>query len=157
MLVKIAKHALRIGMFVETVDCPYWEFQKRQFLLSDVGDLRCITRSTARSVTTNKAHSPETPQGSCSAPHVDIGARTAHSIAATLSGTMESVSTALIGVQHGQPLNTTRLRGVVGLLDKTASEAPNVFVKLSRLKRADGIIFLHSISVSALMMPLGRS
>jgi len=64
MLVKIAKQALRIGMFVEAVDCPYWEFQKRQFLLSDVEDLCCITRSTACSVTTNKAHSPETPQGS---------------------------------------------------------------------------------------------
>ncbi len=42
------------------------------------------------------------------------------------------------------------------VLGKAVEQAPDVFVKISRLKTKDTVTYLHSVAVSALMMRVGH-
>lgn len=148
--------ALRPGMFVEAVECPGNEFAKRRFLLNGAAELKQIASTSAATVLIN------TSLGA-TAEHVakergDKTERKAQEL--KMQAIAERACTALqrefADIAAGGAIDRDALRNVADGLGHAVAEAPDLFLKVTRLKHKDTVTFKHSLAVSALMMRVGQ-
>lgn len=155
MVLRIPKHLVRKGMFIETVECPVTEFQARRFLIQSEEAVRAILATSATHALVNQQQST-----------IDVRAlmdgapqrreeeqqRTVEAVSAATQSLRDSFT----AVQSGT-FEIDSLGPVAGELSERIEAAPDVFLEVTRLKTKDEGTYVHSLAVSALMMQLARS
>lgn len=150
MLVQIDKFQLEFGMFVEAVACPHEEFQKKRFILKSQADLAAILASSAQRVEIN------TSLGHACRKDVQSDAKRVAAVERSVSGAVDELGPALGKLARDQSLDVDQLASISSALGKSVEKAPDVLLKVTRLKSKDTVTYLHSVAVSALMMRVGQ-
>ena len=162
MLLKIERDQIRVGMFIESVDCSSQEFGRRRFLLTSNEDVEEIKRTSARAVSINLVlglgaamRNGEAADGKTS---VD-SPKTKHPLQICESLNQQALATKkylthIVG--NGTP-DITAMRPLVDGIESTWHDDPVAALQLTRLKRKDATTYIHSMAVSGLMCLLGRS
>ncbi|MCZ8180166.1 MAG: HD-GYP domain-containing protein [Rhizobium sp.] len=162
MLVKIEKHTLRKGMFVESVDCPSREFARRRFLLRSDQDLAAILRSSATEVAINVALGlgPGGRQSESNASNTNTGVDRGPRVEAVRGAISQSavlLRTSLGELVAGGSVDMVRLANAAEENSDLWSDSAVIALKITRLKSKDETTYLHSLAVSGMMTLLGRS
>lgn len=149
MLIDIDKSKLRLGMFVEAVACPAREFAKKRFVLQSQRDLEAIQSSSALLVQINTAlgHAPR--QGAPSS-------ATEEGMQRSVEQATETLAPALMNLASNETMDVADFDRISSGLAKVVDSAPDVFVKITRLKTKDKVTYEHSVAVSALMSRVGQ-
>lgn len=153
MLKRIDASEVRIGMFVEAIE-GLWQdplLSKRRFSLRRELDVAKIRKCGTASVVIN------TSKG------LDINGTPARDVEIDVKAARESIQKSmqvLEGVferlQNGDKITIDQVEPVISSVSKSMDQNPSVFLSVTRLKSRDEVTFLHSISVSALMILFGR-
>lgn len=154
MVRRIPKHLIRKGMFVESLECPNAEFSGRRFLVQSDETVRAILATSAAYALVNPHRST-----------VDFGAE-ADAMPSTLAEeqkrTQEVVSQSALALRdsfaavRAGDLKVETLGPVADEISDRIDAAPEIFLKVTRLKTKDEGTYVHSLAVSALMMRLAR-
>ncbi|EYR80572.1 HD-GYP domain-containing protein [Shinella sp. 838] len=155
MVRRIAKHLVRKGMFVESLECPNAEFSGRRFLVQSDETVRAILATSA-------AYALINPQKSTVDIDLATGPAPATQAAEERKRTLETVAesarslrTSFDAARTGQ-LEIDALSPVADEISERIDADPDVFLKVTRLKTKDEGTYVHSLAVSALMMRLAR-
>ncbi|MBW6421782.1 HD-GYP domain-containing protein [Rhizobium sp. XQZ8] len=151
LTIRISKNVVRLGMYIEGIECPVSEFKRRRFMLESDAELQAIRNTSAQFVLVN-----------CSRSRIDVTALLERANPLTKPSSNPAEMKAAIG----ETLKTAR-RGLdaagagelnlddIGLAADAAirmiDSAPDVFLEVTRLKTKDEATYIHSIAVSALM------
>lgn len=156
MIIRIEKAALRLGMFIEAVECPGDEFAERRFLLDAPAELKRIATTSATTVLIN------TSLGATAEPvaiergiSIERKARERR-LQAIAEKACSVVQRELANIAAGGNIDSDALRNVADGVAQVVGEAPDLFLKVTRLKHKDTVTFKHSLAVSALMMRVGQ-
>ncbi|MCR6502300.1 HD-GYP domain-containing protein [Shinella sp. CPCC 101442] len=151
MVRRIPKHLVKKGMFVESLECSNAEFSGRRFLVQSDETVRAILATSA-------AYALVNPQRST----IDIDAdavvtaedqkRTQEAVRQGTSALRDSFAAVRAG-----DLKIETLGPVADEIRDHIDAAPEVFLKVTRLKSKDEGTYMHSLAVSALMMRLART
>ncbi len=150
MLVQIDKFQLELGMFVEAVPCPHDEFQKKRFILKSQADLAAILVSSAQRVEIN------TSLGQACRKHEAGDAERVAAVTRSVGEAVGDLGPALGMLARDQSVDVDRLASISSAFGKSVEKAPDVLLKVTRLKLKDTVTYLHSVAVSALMMRVGQ-
>jgi HD-GYP domain-containing protein (c-di-GMP phosphodiesterase class II) len=75
---------------------------------------------------------------------------------ATLNRAKAAVKQMFDDARMGRAIKTTKMASLVNQITASIDQDPSVILNLARLKRKDDYTYLHSVSVCALMINLGR-
>lgn len=137
-------------MFIEAVECPDTEFSDRRFLIQSDETLRAILATSAVYALINPMKGAS--EAGAVAAQADERKRTLTSVSQAASTLRSSFQ----AVRFGQ-LQVDRLNPVADEISDRIDASPDLFLKVTRLKTKDEGTYVHSLSVSALMMRLARS
>lgn len=154
MVRRIPKHLVRKGMFVESVECPNAEFSGRRFLVQSDETVRAILATSATFALVN----PQKSTIDIDTATDDAAARQSEErrqILETVAQSTLSLRDSFAAVQSGR-LEVETLGPVADDISDRIDAAPDVFLKVTRLKTKDEGTYVHSLAVSALMMRLAR-
>ena len=154
MVQRIPKHFVRKGMFIESVECPTAEFSARRFLLDTDDTLHAILATSATHALVNAEKSTVTMDEGLSpaAQQAEERRRMVETVAQAKSALRGSFDAARLG-----QLQVDTLNPVADEISDRIDAAPDIFLKVTRLKTKDEGTYVHSLAVSALMMRLARS
>ena len=153
MLKRIEASQLRAGMFVEAIEGTWQDplLSKRRFMLRREADAQKLRKCGIEGVVIN------TTKG------LDIGGLPGGDIVIDIKAARETIQKSmqvLEGVfdrlQNGDTITVDQVEPVISSVSKSMDENPSVFLSVTRLKSKDEVTYLHSISVSALMILFGR-
>lgn len=173
MLKKIAISEVRTGMFVASVDGPWFKHSlwKTRFLVKDEEELERLRASGVKEIfiDTSKGRDVARPQAAAPAPVVTPAPepapkpKTRGSMADELDNankvlkrSKEVVNTLFAEARMGNAVNTSGCAPIVNDIVNSVDHNANALVSLCRLKTADEYTYMHSVSVCALMVSLGR-
>ncbi len=173
MLKKIAISEVRTGMFVASVDGPWFKHSlwKTRFLVKDEDELTRLKSSGVQEIfiDTSKGRDVPRPQAEAPAPVVTPAPepapkpKTRGSMADELDNatkvlkrSKEVVNTLFAEARMGNAVNTSGCAPIVNDIVNSVDHNANALVSLCRLKTADEYTYMHSVSVCALMVSLGR-
>jgi putative nucleotidyltransferase with HDIG domain len=175
MLKKIAISAVRIGMFVDSVEGPWFKHSlwKTRFLVTDAEMLARLKSSGVQEIwiDTSKGKDVAPPQAEAPpAPVITVvqepeppKPRKRGSMADELDNanqvlkrSKEAVTSLFAEARMGNAVNTSDCGLVVNDIVDSVDHNANALVSLCRLKMADEYTYMHSVSVCALMVSLGR-
>lgn len=154
-VIRIPKAQLRLGMYVESVECPQFAFDKRRFVLQEEADLEAIWAATGEFVVVNTAKGqfpggPPTPVR-----HRDEGQR--ERVSEAVSRSAKALKNDLMAFAVGESANIDTFRPIARDLVATMGESPEIVTELTRMKTKDEGTFMHCLSVGALMSGVGMS
>lgn len=175
MLKKIAISQLQAGMFVDKVDAPWFQHSlwKTRFLIEDRAMLTRVRTCGAKElwidVSQGKDVSPPpsvaptpTPQTEEATPPAPkpVERRSMGDELQTASDIIKRSKAAVVSLfneaRMGNAVNTSEceplVNDIVGSIDRNG----DALISLCRLKMADEYTYMHSVSVCALMVSLGR-
>lgn len=157
MTVRVSKNSLRLGMYIEAIECPVSEFDHRRFLLETDTELKAILKTSAKFALVNRAKSRIDVNALLNKPGPDkVSAGDEQSVRSPAQMKL-ALGETLKATRHGLDLaGSDRLDlGKIAIAADAAfnmiDSAPNVFLEVTRLKSKDEVTYIHSISVSALM------
>ena len=162
MLKRIEASQVRAGMFVEAVEGSWQDnfMQRRRFFLRGEEEARMLRGAAAEFVVINTAKGADVGGAAPVKSGVSTKRREA---AADAKAARESIeqSTQFLSqlfdqVQAGEAVSADDVAPVVTEISKSVDRNPAVFISVTRLKSKDSTTFLHSISVSALMIHFAR-
>lgn len=178
MLKKIAISHVRIGMFLDSVEGPWLKHSlwKNRFLISDpatlarvreCGAAECwIDTSRGDDVATASAADPALVQRAisitkASAPAPGAIERTTmadelRNAADVLQRSRSAVVSIFAEARMGHAIGASACGPLVSDIVESMDRNSNALISLCRLKTADEYTYMHSISVCALMVSLGR-
>ncbi|MCJ8510639.1 HD-GYP domain-containing protein [Rhizobium lemnae] len=158
MLVRISKHSLCQGMYVEAVECPDVEFNKKRFLLREKDDLDAIRLSSAVSVLINTtlgcAKQENKPTDSLSEAKEKLVE--SQIVATALMQGINDVYSVFDQLVAGKEFDLEKTRSVVRTLEEVATRSTSALIQMTRLRKKDTATYLHCLSVSTLMMRIGQ-
>ncbi|OWV88848.1 phosphohydrolase [Rhizobium sp. R635] len=153
MLKRIDASQVCIGMFVEAIE-GLWQdplLSRRRFSLRREADAVKIRRCGTASVVINTSKGLDTN----GLPGRDNEA----DIKAALKAVQKSVQAleeVFARLRNGDGIAVDHVEPVISSVSRSMDENPSVFLSVTRLKSKDQVTFLHSISVSALMILFSR-
>jgi putative nucleotidyltransferase with HDIG domain len=162
MLKRIEVSQLRAGMFVEAVEGSWQDnvLQRRRFFLRGEEEARMLRSANAAFVVINTAKGADI--GGLAPTRSDLAAKK-RTVAADATAARQSIeqSTQFLSqvfdqVRAGDAVSAEDVAPVVTEISKSVDRNPAVFISVTRLKSKDSTTFLHSISVSALMIHFAR-
>lgn len=186
MLKKIPVKDVRLGMYLHELSGASWinhPFWKTKFIIRDQADLQRLMASAVKEVwidvelgadtaptvvaavvaTATVDAIPENPVPAVEQTSLPVVERRRLSIeqevvqASLIKERAKREITALYGeARLGNAINTDHLGPLVEDISASVMRNPGVFVSLSRLKTKDDYTYLHSVTVCALMVSLGR-
>jgi putative nucleotidyltransferase with HDIG domain len=174
MLKKIAISEVRIGMFVASVEGPWFQHSlwKTRFLVKDGELLSRLQTSGVKEIwiDTSKGKDVARPQSAAPAAVVTAVApessptkRVRGSMADELDNanrvlkrSKEAVTSLFAEARMGNAVDTSECAPLVNDIVDSVDHNANALVSLCRLKLADEYTYMHSVSVCALMVSLGR-
>jgi putative nucleotidyltransferase with HDIG domain len=175
MLKKIAVSQARIGMFVASVEGPWFQHSlwKTRFLVKDGEMLTRLQTSGVKElwIDTAKGKDVEEPQAEQPAPVITTApqpqpprqrkrggsmADELDNATQVLKRSKEAMTSLFAEARMGNAVNTNDCAPLVNDIVDSVDHNANALVSLCRLKTADEYTYLHSVSVCALMVSLGR-
>jgi putative nucleotidyltransferase with HDIG domain len=172
MLKKIAISDVKTGMFVSSLEGSWLKHSlwKTRFLIKD-GDMLARVRSSGASecwIDTSQGQDVAAPKPSSGAT-VSAAAEPApkpkvrksmadelHNAASVLKRSKEAVSTLFSEARMGNAVSTADCAPLVTDIVDSIDHNASALISLCRLKTADEYTYMHSVSVCALMVSLGR-
>nr|WP_116809980.1 HD-GYP domain-containing protein [Steroidobacter cummioxidans] len=175
MLKKIAISEVRTGMFVASVEGPWLKhsFWKTRFLV-DADSLARLKGSglaecwidTSKGLDVARAKTVETPiievvptPPPAQAPKPKVRRTMAdelHNASNVLKRSKETVNALFAEARMGNAVNTSECAPLVNDIVDSVDSNSHALVSLCRLKMADEYTYMHSVSVCALMVSLGK-
>ena len=158
MLVRISKHSLCQGMYVEAVECPDAEFSKKRFLLRAKEDLDAIRLSSAVSVlinttlgTVNPDHKPLDSLSEAKEKLVE-----SQVVATALMQGVNDLGSVFDQLVAGEEFDLEKTQDVARTMEEMAARSTPALIQMTRLRKKDTATYLHCLSVSTLMMRIGQ-
>ncbi|MBX5159926.1 MULTISPECIES: HD-GYP domain-containing protein [unclassified Rhizobium] len=153
MLKRIEARQVRTGMFVEAIEGVWQDplLSKRRFLLRREMDALTLRKSGIPGVVINTSRGVDIdglPTG-----NIEIDTKAAHE---TIQKSVQVLENVFGRLQHGDGISVDQVAPVISSVSKSIDQNPTVFLSVTRLKSRDEVTFLHSISVSALMILFSR-
>lgn len=155
MVRRIAKHLVRKGMFVESLECPNAEFSGRRFLVQSDETVRAILATSAAYALVNPQKSTVDIDLATGAAPTTQATEERKRTLETVAESARSLRTSFDAARTGQ-LEIDALSPVADEISDRIDADPDVFLKVTRLKTKDEGTYVHSLAVSALMMRLAR-
>ncbi len=178
MLKKIPVSEVRLGMYLHELSGASWinhPFWKTKFIIRDQADLHRLVNSPVTEVWIDIELGADVTTATVDKPPVAI-APVAPTVAPVSPRETQRISIEQevaranqikqrakeeIGALYtearlGNAINTEQLGDLVEDISASVMRNPGVFVSLSRLKSKDDYTYLHSVTVCALMVSLGR-
>jgi putative nucleotidyltransferase with HDIG domain len=175
MLKKIAISQLQTGMFVEKVDAPWFQHSlwKTRFLIEDRATLTRVRTCGAKELWIDTSQGKDTsppPPVASTQPKVIVAATTPESKPVvrrsmgdelqTASDIIKRSKAAVVSLfneaRMGNAVNTSECEPLVNDIVGSVDRNGDALISLCRLKMADEYTYMHSVSVCALMVSLGR-
>lgn len=173
MLKKIAISQLQTGMFVDKVDAPWFQHSlwKTRFLIEDratltrvrtCGAKECwIDTSQGKDVGARVVPAPSTVKGEeTAAPKPPVVRRSMGDELITAADIIKRSKAAVVSLfaeaRMGNAVNTSECEPLVNDIVGSVDRNGDALISLCRLKVADEYTYMHSVSVCALMVSLGR-
>ena len=163
MLKRIEASQVRPGMFIEAVEGAWNDPQlgRHRFLVrreSDAQRLRgsgvaAVVINTAKGVDTNGLRSNVPAYASEDPRAVEAQTKAARE---TLQKSAEQLEDVFSRIQSGSGVALDDVAPVISGLSTSLDDNPAIFLSVTRLKSKDETTFLHSLSVSALMIHFSR-
>lgn len=153
MLKRIDASQVRIGMFVEAIE-GLWQdplLSRRRFSLRRETDAAKIRKCGTASVVINTSKGVDTDGLPGRDTEIDIKAALE-----TVHKSVQILEEVFGKLRNGEGISADHVAPVISSVSKSMEENPSVFLSVTRLKSKDEVTFLHSISVSALMILFGR-
>ncbi|WP_029873239.1 HD-GYP domain-containing protein [Rhizobium leguminosarum] len=153
MLKRIEARRVRNGMFVEAIEGAWQDpfLSKRRFLLRREADALKLRKSGIEGVIINTSRGLDIdglPGG-----NIEIDTQAARE---TIQKSVQVLESVFGRLQHGDGISVDQVAPVISSVSKSMDDNPTVFLSVTRLKSKDEVTFLHSLSVSALMILFGR-
>jgi putative nucleotidyltransferase with HDIG domain len=173
MLKKISISEIRTGMFVDSVDGPWFKHSlwKTRFLVKDAEMLTRLQASGVQEIWIDTSKGTDVARPQAEAPMPVVKAVEDPAPKPTKRGSMadeldnankvlqrskEAVTTLFAEARMGNAVNTSGCAPIVNDIVDSVDHNANALVSLCRLKTADEYTYMHSVSVCALMVSLGR-
>ena len=153
MLKRIDAGQVRIGMFVEAIEGSWQDplLSRRRFSLRREADAAKIRKCDAAGVVINTSKGLDT--NGLAGRDIEIDIQAARE---TVQKSVRVLEEAFSRLRNGDAISVAHVAPVISSVSKSMEENPSVFLSVTRLKSRDEVTFLHSISVSALMILFGR-
>lgn len=153
MLKRVEARQVRTGMFVEAIEGAWHDpfLSKRRFLLRREIDAQKLRKNGMTGVIINTSRGLDIdglPGG-----NIEIDTKAARE---TIQKSMQVLESVFGRLQHGDEISVDQVAPVISSVSKSIDQNPTVFLSVTRLKSKDEATFLHSISVSALMILFSR-
>jgi putative nucleotidyltransferase with HDIG domain len=174
MLKKIAMAQVKTGMFVDSVEGPWLKHSlwKTRFLIKDEEMLTRVRQcgaaecwidvsegddvSTATAVVAPSVHSVDPPASKSKAIERTSMALELHRAANVLKHSKAAMNSLFAEARMGNAVDTSGCRPLVNDIVDSVDRNSDALISLCRLKVADEYTYMHSVSVCALMVSLGR-
>lgn len=147
-------------MFIETVECPQFAFNKRRFLLDLDEDIEAIAAGPAEYVVVNTFLGKSGASAEASSENRErareIDELKLRKAAETLNRSTSTVKSGFADFIAGEQADLSGLGPVSRELKERMAEGPAILLEMTRLKTKDEGTFVHSIAVGALMSSLGE-
>lgn len=170
MLKKIAISQVQAGMFVESIEGPYLKHSlwKTRFLIKDAEMLDRVRTCGAAECWIDVAQGkdvarakPELPSATSPAPAAKPVVRKAmaeelQSATEILKRSKAAMVSLFAEARMGNAIDTSECAPMVNEIVASVDRNGEALISLCRLKTADEYTYLHSVSVCALMVSLGR-
>jgi putative nucleotidyltransferase with HDIG domain len=170
MLKKIPVSQVEAGMFVHSVEGPWLEHAlwKTKFLIKDEKTLSSVRQCGAQECWIDVSQGKDIARpklvvnaGVAAAPVSKPIARKSmadelHAAANILKRSKEAVTSLFAEARMGNAVNTSECRPLVDEIVGSVDRHGDALISLCRLKLADEYTYMHSVSVCALMVSLGR-
>ncbi|NTZ90550.1 HD-GYP domain-containing protein [Agrobacterium tumefaciens] len=162
MLKRISTRQLTVGMFIEAVEGTLSNrqtMQRHRFLLRHEDVVRQLKSSGAESIVINTARGNDiegssgagvpalVQPGSCS----EITVAVSHAVRSAADAVAETFAVA----EAGGGVSLKGMAAATGKISEAVQSNPAIFIGVTRLKSKDETTFVHSVSVSGLMMHFG--
>jgi putative nucleotidyltransferase with HDIG domain len=170
MLKKIAISQVRTGMFIESVEGPWLKHDlwKTRFLIQDEAMLARVRTCGAAECWIDVSQGDDVgaikkivsaPSAAAPAPKPPVRKSMADELqnaTNVLKRSKTAVNALFAEARMGQAIDTSECRPLVNEIVESIDNNSDALISLCRLKTADEYTYLHSVSVCALMVSLGR-
>jgi putative nucleotidyltransferase with HDIG domain len=169
MLKKISIAQVEFGMFVHSIEGPWLDHDlwKTRFLIKDEKTLANVRQCGAQECWIDVSQGKDavvaksTPVSVAPAPESKRVARKSMAdelqVASNiLKRSKEAVTSLFAEARMGNAVNTSECRPLVNEIVESVDRNADALISLCRLKLADEYTYMHSVSVCALMVSLGR-
>lgn len=151
-------------MFVEAIEGAWHDetWQRHRFLLKGEAIVQRLRASRAGTVVINTARGSDVDEGAFASQSalVETASDRLKAEAAAAHQTVQQSSQLLGSIFEnasvGSAVSLSEVADIVGEISKSIDRNPSVFVSVTRLKSKDETTFVHSISVSALLIHFGH-
>jgi len=147
---RIPKHLVTKGMFVESLECSDAEFSSRRFLVQSDETVRAILATSATYALINPQRSTVNIDA-----NAVLKAEEQKRTRETVKQSTNTLRASLAAARSGE-LKIEALGPVADEISDRIDAAPEIFLKVTRLKSKDEGTYVHSLAVSALMMRVAR-
>lgn len=170
MLKKIAITDVAIGMYIHSVEGPWLEHSlwRTRFVIKDEQMLASVQQCGARECWIDVSHGSDVPQVQSQpdaiAPAFAATKRSVrismgdelHAATKILKRSKETVLSLFAEARMGHAVNAGECAPLVSEIVDSVDRNADALISLCRLKLADEYTYMHSVSVCALMVSLGR-
>lgn len=152
MLKRIEARQARTGMFVEMIEGIWHDpfLSRRRFLLRRESDTLKLNECADTGVVINTTKGLDVSDTSR---NIAVDVKAARE---TIQKSVQVLENVFGRLQEGDAISVEQVEPVISSVSKSMDDHPAVFMSVTRLKSKDEVTFLHSISVSALMILFSR-
>ena len=152
MLKRIEARQVRTGMFIEMVEGIWHDplLSRRRFLLRRESDRLKFNECANAGVVINTTKGLDVSDVSRK---IEIDVKAARE---TIQKSVQLLESVFGRLPEGNAISVDQVEPVISSVSKSMDDHPAVFISVTRLKSKDEVTFLHSLSVSALMILFSR-
>ncbi|MQB04112.1 HD-GYP domain-containing protein [Agrobacterium tumefaciens] len=162
MLKRISTQQLTVGMFIEAVEgaLSNSEFlQRYRFLLRHEELMRQLKLSGAESIIINTARGNDIegrPRSGAVPPRLNSGPETIDAVTHAVRSAADAIAETFAVAEAGGCVSLKGMTAAAGKISDAVQSNPAIFIGVTRLKSKDETTFVHSVSVSGLMIHFGN-
>lgn len=162
MLKRISTQQLTIGMFIEAVEGALSNndfLQRYRFLLRHEDLMRQLKLSGAESIIINTAKGSDIDgrprSAGAGAPKPDACPETIAAVTHAVRSAADAIAETFAVAEAGGCVSLKGMASAAGKISDAVQSSPAIFIGVTRLKSKDETTFVHSVSVSGLMIHFG--
>lgn len=160
MLKRISTRQLTVGMFIEAVEGTLSNrqiMQRHRFLLRHEDGVRQLKSSGAESIVINTArgNDVEARPGGPASMKTDNSSETTAAVSHAVRSAADAVAETFAVAEAGGGVSLKSMAAATGKISDAVQSNPAIFIGVTRLKSKDETTFVHSVSVSGLMIHFG--
>ncbi|MFN6983698.1 HD-GYP domain-containing protein [Rhizobium oryzihabitans] len=163
MLKRISTQQLTVGMFIEAVEGAFSNndfLRRHRFLLRHEELMRQLKLSGAESIIINTAKGSDIDgrprSAGAGAPKPDNCPETIAAVTHAVRSAADAVAETFAVAEAGGCVSLKGMASAAGKISDAVQSNPAIFIGVTRLKSKDETTFVHSVSVSGLMIHFGH-